>query len=540
MNPPEPHVGTGVTVGIVSEADQYHEAYRWRRERSTMADVAQKWLCAQALDWATGRDEATPLRILSVGCGDGNLDLPLLHALRSVTDVAYTGVDVNPHSLAVFREALGDLPATLLETTMENLPPVAEPYDLVIVSHVLYYVDEPAGLVSRLLCEFTRTDGHLVVIHSAFDGIPSLMASVEGMQPFLTAEDIAEGLTARDLPPAWHRLHTELDATDLLAGTPEGLAVLEFCIESELEALTPEAQARLHTELKRRCAARGTRSFLPEEVGVLVLGNPLRTATPEVPAPRHDPLEDYHQLAEAFAWPERLTVLPRSADGQMHLLDVGCGTGRWLRVLRSSFPELAQGAARDLRYSLLDPIRPATESAANAAAAMFTVGDVWNDYVQAADLPTGRFGLIWAIHSLYGVPRGDLAEALAHMLRALHPEGTAIIVLPDDSSFYVEAAVQLLGHTVFTSADDVRAELDTLGFSYQVRHVRYDECIPAIDEITLRHYVWVESIGKSFVPGGDRDDLPPLPTGPWWEGHRRGAVFAFPQNVEVITIRGGQ
>jgi len=540
MNPPEPHVGTGVIVGLLSEADHYHEAYRWRRERSTMAAVAQQWLCEQAADWANRREEATPLRILSVGCGDGNLDLPLLHTLRPLTEVAYTGVDVNPHSLAVFREALGDLPATLLETTMENLPPADEPYDLVIVSHVLYYVDEPAGLVARLLSEFTRTDGHLVVIHSAFDGIPALMASVEGLQPFLTAEDIAAGLAQRNLSPAWHRLHTELDATDLLAGTPEGVAVLEFCIESELEALAPPSQARLLTELKHRCTARGDRSYLPEEVGVLVLTNALRAATSATQATQRDPLEDYHQLAEAFAWPERLATVPRSADGQMHLLDVGCGTGRWLRVLRGTFPELAEGAAHELRYSLLDPIGPATESAANAASAMFTVGDIWVDFVQAADLPAGRFGLMWAIHSLYGVPRGDLGEALGHMLRALHPEGTAIIVLPDDSSFYVEAAVQLLGHTVFTSADDVRAELDTLGYRYQVRHVRYDECIPAFDEITLRHYVWVESIGNSFVPGGDRDDLPPLPTGSWWEGHRRGDVFAFPQNVEVITIRGGQ
>lgn len=540
MNPPEPHVGTGVTVGIVLEADHYDEAYRWRRERSTMATVAQTWLCEQALEWVVEREQATPFRILSVGCGDGNLDLPLLHTLVPLTEVAYTGVDVNPHSLAVFREGLGDLPATLIETDTENLPPADEPFDLVIVSHMLYYVDEPAGLVARLLSEFTRTDGHLVVIHSAFDGIPALMASVAGLQPFLTAEDIAAGLTLRDLPPAWHRLHTELDATDLLGGTPEGISVLEFCIEYELKALTPQAQAQLQTELKQRCVVRGGRSFLPEEVGALVLTNALRTATAATQATQRDPLEDYHQLAEAFAWPERLAIVPRSADGQMHLLDVGCGTGRWLRVLRGTFPELAEGAAHELRYSLLDPIGPATESAANAAAAMFTVGDIWVDYVQSADLPAGRFGLIWAIHSLYGVPRGNLAEALEHMLRALHPEGTAVIVLPDDSSFYVEAAVQLLGHTVFTSADDVRSELDTLGYRYQVRHVRYDECIPAFDEITLRHYVWVESIGNSFVPGGDRDDLPPLPTGPWWEGHRRSDVFAFPQNVEVITIRGGQ
>lgn len=536
--PPEPSADTVAAPGIPFTPHQYHQAYELRRQRSTMAAEARTWLCAHAPSWMVGR---RPLRILSVGCGDGNLDLPMLAVLEGLGPVDYTGIDVNAASLEVFRAHLADRPATLLNADVAALPADTEPFDVVLVSHMLYYVEHPAELVSRLLRTLTRTDGRVVVIHSAYRGIPELMDAVDGLTPFLTAQDIAAGLTQVGLDPTWHMLHTELDATEVLAATPQGRAVLEFCIETELHTLSPTAQAQLQAELTTRCLMTQGRAVLVEEVAVLEVRNPLREVpAPKVTAVRLDPLEDYHQLAGAFAWPERLTSLPTSADGHAHVLDVGCGTGRWLRVLHATFPELATGAARHVRYSMLDPVQPAIDTVAEVASTMFTVDRSWNAYVQNAPLPSAHFGLMWAMHSLYGVPVHDLPDALKHMTSALHPQGTAIIALPDHQSFYIQAAEQLLGHTVFTSADDVRAALDALGLRYQVRHVRYEECIPAADERALAHYVWMESIGNTYLPGGAHDDLPGLPTGPWWDSHRRGDVFAFGQNVEVILIAGGQ
>lgn len=537
--PPEPVVGTTPTAGVPFEEQHYHHAYELRRDRSTMAADARRWLCDQATTWVT---PDRPLRILSVGCGDGNLDLPMLQALRTTTDVDYVGVDVNTASLEVFRRELGDLPATLLETPVEALPADIEPFDVVLVSHMLYYVPEPGALVAHLVRHLTRTDGRVVVIHSAHHGIPALMEAVDGLTPFLTAEGIAAALHDEGLPSTWHLLHTELDATDLLAGTPEGRAVLEFCIETELDRLSPTAQHQLQLELMTRCTSEdGHRWTMVEDVGVLEVRNPLReTTTPAESPSKVDPLEDYHRLAGAFAWPERLTSIPISSDGHTHVLDVGCGTGRWLRVLYATFPELADGAARSVRYSMLDPVLPAIEAVGEVASTMFTIDRSWNDYVQQADLPRGHFGLIWAMHSLYGVPVHDLTDALRHMIAALHPQGTAIVALPTSDSFYIEAAKQLLGHTLFTSAEDVHTALDTLGLRRQVRHVRYEECFAATDAMALRHYVWMESIGNTYLPGGAHDDLPDLPTGAWWDSHRRGDVFAFRQNVEVFLIPGGQ
>lgn len=511
-----------------------------------MATHAAHWLCDHVKDWLSERGETTTtLRVLSVGCGDGNLDLPLLDMLPGHLSVDYVGVDVNATSLSELQRALDErsgeasLTTTLLELPVQSLSGELGSFDLVIVSHMLYYVDNPGPLVARLTREFTRTDGRLVVIHSAFQGIPALMAAVDGLTPFLTAEDIAAQLDAQHLSPTWHTLHTELDATDLLARTPQGRAVLEFCIEADLDTMPATAVTQLQTELSRRCEQRDGRWIMDEEVAALVLHNPLRH-TPHGPGTRTkvDPLEDYHQLAEAFAWPERLATIPASADGSAHVLDVGCGTGRWLRVLNATYPELAEGATRHVRYSMLDPVRPAIEAVGEVASAMFTIDRSWVDYVQQADLPHGHFGLIWAVHSLYGVPEHDLASALDRMLTALHQRGTAVIVLPDASSFYIRAGAELLGHTVFVSADDVRRVLDAANVRYQVQRVVYDECVPAHDEVALRHYVWMESIGNTYLPGGAHDDLPPLPTGAWWESHRRGEVFAFPQRVEVILIPG--
>ena len=547
MSHSDPVVGTLITTDWPGEA-HYHDAYALRRERSTMATEAVYWLCDHVRHWLSERGESTTsLRVLSVGCGDGNVDLPLLELLNGRLPVDYVGVDVNTTSLNFFGEAVhqrlsgGTVTTTLLDAPVQSLAPDLGPFDLVIVSHMLYYVDHPGHTVARLVREFTRTDGRLVVIHSARQGVPALMAAVDGLTPFLTAEDIATQLAAQHLSPTWHTLHSELDATDILAMTPQGRAVLEFCIEADLDTLSADALAQLQTELSYRCQQRDGRWTMAEEVAALVLTNPLRRL-PHAPhtTAKVDPLEDYHQLAQAFHWPERLTTIPVSADGLAHVLDVGCGTGRWLRVLNATYPELADGVTRHVRYSMLDPVRPAIEAVGEVASAMFTIDRSWVDFVQQADLPHGHFGLIWAMHSLYGVPEHELASALNRMLTALHPRGTAVIALPDASSFYITAAAELLGHTLFVSADDVRRVLDASNVRYQVQRVDYDECFSVHDEVALRHYVWMESIGNTFLPGGAHDDLPPLPSGTWWDSHRRGEVFAFPQRVDVITIPGGQ
>lgn len=544
MSLSDPDVGTLTTTDWPA-AVTYHDTYTLRREQSTMAALAVEWLGDHVRMWLGEQGESTSsLRVLSVGCGDGNMDLPLLDMLNGRLPVDYVGVDVNATSLTTFRRALnhrfdaGTVTTTLLDLPVQSLAPELGSFDLVVVSHMLYYVDQPGDTVARLLREFTRTDGRLVIIHSAFHGVPALMAAVDGLTPFLTAESIVTQLAAHHLSPTWHTLHTELDATDLLAKTPRGRAVLEFCIEADLDTLSAETQEQLQAELTARCQQRNGRWIMAEELAVLVLDNPLRH-TPEAAhsVAKVDPLQDYHQLAQAFDWPERLATIPVSADGLAHVLDVGCGTGRWLRVLNATYPDLANGATRHVRYSMLDPVRPAIEAVGEVASAMFTIDRSWVDYVQQADLPNGHFGLIWAVHSLYGVPEHDLASALERMLTALHPQGTAVIVLPDASSFYITAAAELLGHTLFNSADDMRRTLDAAGVRYQVQRVVYDECIPAHDELALRHYVWMESIGNTFFPGGAHDDLPELPTGAWWESHRRDDVFAFPQCVEVITVR---
>jgi SAM-dependent methyltransferase len=364
---------------------------------------------------------------------------------------------------------------------------------------------------------------------------------VPGLEPFLTAEDITDALHRRSLPVASDWLHTELDATDLLADSPEGRAVLSFCIETDLDTLSSADVTQLYAELRRRCTLQHNRLVLTEDVGVLTLQNHLRRASTRTrlpDLPKVDPLEDYHRLAEAFAWPERLTTVPASDDGLTHVLDVGCGTGRWLRVLAATFPELVDDAAGAVRYHALDPVQVAIDAANEVATGMFTVDRSWNDFVQQAALPAGHFGLIWAVHSLYGVPHEELAPAVEALLAALHPHGTAVIALPNSSSFYIEAARQLLGHTVFVSADDVRRVLDESGRAYQLRHVDYHERIPAHDTVALQHYVWMESIGNTYLPAGSHDDLPDLPTGDWWEQHRRGDVFAFRQHVQVITVAG--
>lgn len=557
---------------LITDTPGYHAGWAERRRLSTMAEVGRSWLCERAVHWreeslrkADGSDfrlgsasSPAAFRVLSVGCGDGNLDLPLLEALAATGPVCYRGLDTNTVSLESFSRLLSartqaqpalarTLHTALSADAAETFSPEGEPFDLIVFSHVLYYFAEPAALVSRFLQEHTRTGGRVVVIHSAYRGIPQVMDQALDLPPFLTAEDIAKGLRASGLAPDVETVDTTLDCTPILAGSALGEQVLGFCVERDLQTLQPRQRFALLKSLWTQCEfsdATGEAS-LTESLGFLTLSNDLRRLSPDRIMSgidrAVDALKDYHLLAREFDWPERL-------HGVSSILDVGSGTGRWLRVLAHTWPELAppvpgrtEPAASCPRYHAIDS-RPDVEPALRESASrLFEVEQLWHQTIESIDtLPPAHYDLIWSMHSLYGVAPRDLEPALVRLLASLKDDGLAVLVLPDAGSFYIEACAQLTEAIRFTSADDVCRALESMGICFEIRKLDYSESFAHTDEAGLRHYLWCESIGNTFGPSPTTQELPPLPDNAWWLGHREGDHFVFRQRIRVITVRGGQ
>ncbi len=78
-----------------------------------------------------------------------------------------------------------------------------EKYDLVLLTHVLYYFDDPYQAIESALKQ-TKPGGQVVIIHQTATGIPQIqrehMLEVKGDQnEMFTAEDIRDLLNAKAL-----------------------------------------------------------------------------------------------------------------------------------------------------------------------------------------------------------------------------------------------------------------------------------------------------------------------------------------------------
>ena len=534
---------------LETQTFDYQHTYALRRSVSTMAMAAREHLSASAKRWAAdSRSQQRPFRILSVGCGDGDLDLAILQGLVTLAEVDYLGLEVNPISAQLFREALDEcklqaahaLKFEIRIETAQTLPQIGEGFDLVLMSHVLYYFADPAALVQTYLHQACRIDGRLVIVHSGWEGIPRLMSEVPGLTPFLCAEEIRDALVKNGLRVDTEMIETALDVAEILEQTHKGEQVLGFCVEREIDQITPSTRKHLLKAFWGHCQILEDGAWLREPLAVMVLRNDLGVAPPRKPesaARSSDPIEDYHRLAQSFNWPARLQA---QADDPVRVLDIGCGRGRWLKVLHRHWPALAS-ARDDLEYSAIDPSAAALAQAREQSQAWARWGQGWSQKIEdIEDLPLAHYDIAWSLHSLYCVARADLAKVLSRIAQSLKPEGLAVIALPDRQSFYITAAERLADQDRFTCAEDVCEVLTQLGLAFEVRQLDYEEVISANDDQALRTYVWQESIGNSYSTESGADELPALPGDAWFESHRRQGVFAFAQNVRVITFRGGQ
>lgn len=541
-----PHPLPQGVAPVSAERPDYDAVYRHRRERSTMADDARRWLTAAVERWsATQQSWSTgaPYRILSLGCGDGNLDLPVIDAARRHGPVHYVGCDITPASLEVFaaelelRPADSGLSTELLArsfTDSELLQSLGT-FDLVLLSHVLYYVADPAAVVLEAVERHAALDGRVVVIQSAYRGVPSLTESALGSVPFVPAEEVAAQLAERGVIAPMVTLQGRLCIDEVRADSALGRELLHFLVERDAMSETETVAVRAAMD---QVAERIDGSWwMPEDIGIIEIRPQLRRAQWDRAPDEIDPLHDYHVLAASFDWVNRLRGLAAPAGAPPRLLDVGCGTGRWLRVLAATHPQLCQSPSPRVQYDRVDPTAAALPANAEIASTMFDMGTTWVDFVERTQLPTDTYGLIWSVHSLYMVPVDALPGVLGHLAAALHPDGAIVVALAAREAFYITAQPALTGGAAFTSADDVVAAAVSLGLAVQTFDLDYVEAFDAADDEAIRRFVWHESIGNSYAPAGMwSDDLPPLPTGEWWDKHRHGDRYEFPQRVTVAVI----
>jgi SAM-dependent methyltransferase len=139
---------------------------------------------------------------------------------------------------------------------------------------------------------------------------------------------------------------------------------------------------------------------------------------------------DYTQLIAAINWEE--VFQKQRADFQ--LLDIGCGTGRFPKMLQPQLP-----AKLRIQYDYLDPSHYCLATCQQALKPPFLPRHAWQTTLEHAQqvLTTGTYDIAWAMQSLYCLEQTNLRTALKQLIQALHPSrGTACLVLAKREAFF--------------------------------------------------------------------------------------------------------
>jgi len=287
----------------------YAELYELRRAASTMQSNTIAWLQSniasvlkETLVLPAG-EAPRPLRLVSIGCGDGDLELILLKALQAAirasewTGVHIVGLDTDLEAVAVFQRRLaaqqrdGHLDSNItVEPTNQTYPwtpgsqvPMG---DVAIMSHVIHFMPDRRAAVQAALASL-RPAGRLVIVQQDFRGVPHVqklvLPTLTGGAAVLFAaehlEDVMKDVSIQSLCASVHRNRVPafMDLASLRDASrrEHGVGLASFAIHVNLLEADPRiTQLVFDTFLRHSVpsAEEGRKGgpFLPDGVSVFV------------------------------------------------------------------------------------------------------------------------------------------------------------------------------------------------------------------------------------------------------------------------------
>ncbi|MGK7919303.1 MAG: methyltransferase [Trichodesmium sp.] len=551
----------------------YAESYELRKAASTMTVSAIEWFrnnVTVLLEGSYSRSHQNDtLSVLSIGSGEGDIDIEIIQSLIPRLNPRWKQlryVALEPNSIhrdrflqRLNQESFGqNVEVSVRDDYFEPGQFESEQkYDLVLLTHVLYYFDEPYQAIQSALKQ-TKEGGQVVIVHQTATGIPQIqrefMLEAKGNQnEMFTAEDIRNLLDTESHPHQYHHVDARLDVTECLQGLENGIKIMSFCMECDLRQLQEAKFAKILQAFWRLAEIEDSgKAFINEPIGVFVL--PVPSVTVEQRSPEDtDPVIDYWQLAQRFDWAGTfLSQYHQSKSSSLRLLSVACGTGRWLEAF-SQYIQVDKEIG-NIVYDCLDPSESSIAQARQKIHPPFQQGNEYINTIQSANLERNAYDLLWSMHGFYMIPRQDLAVVLKKCASLLKDTGVGFIALATRKSFYVDFYEQYLQifkegkGEGFTSAEDVIESLDECGIQHQVHRIFYEEPIKADDYAALEHYIKHEATVNCFNKDKETEQLSEsheitleeLLSYPEMERYLnsllRNSVYYFPEEVLLISF----
>lgn len=224
--------------------------------------------------------------MLDVGAGTGRVIEALARGSKRPPE-RYLAFEPNPLHFAQLEERvrmLGLKDATLMLEFFGEATPLEASFDLILFSHSLYWMKDPAAVVAHCT-EFLKPGGRVLSILQAPHGIHPLLALFEPrlgrstpilQNNALSSYELVLGLRALGFRPEVTLLPTPLDVTGLFE--PEKWQdlsdLLSFCLQIEFSALDADLQSDLLQYLRGACIAVNGRQLWPIPNAVVMLARP--------------------------------------------------------------------------------------------------------------------------------------------------------------------------------------------------------------------------------------------------------------------------
>jgi SAM-dependent methyltransferase len=267
--------------------DQSHE---WFEGQSNQQAQILQWLQCFGRNQIESRSikvssKKETFRVLSVGCGSGILDLPLIKTLADQieTSVAggmihYTGIDPNPIACGRFRNEFCDLEIastdlTVLVETIESYR-CSQLVDLTLVVHSMYYFAEPAVSLQTLM-QHVAEDGALVIFQAP-KGELNLLADCfwQGhvKDPIWFSADLDKHLHETGISFTRSRLDAEVDVTACFdSDCPKGRLTFDFLVQSDCGNLSEPIRRSVLDYLRAISRVHDGGVLAPHPVDVFVI-----------------------------------------------------------------------------------------------------------------------------------------------------------------------------------------------------------------------------------------------------------------------------
>ena len=221
-------------------------------------------------------------KVLSVGCGSGILDNPLLAAIAAAEHtIHYTGIDPNPVACSRFQNEFEQLSLANVEldVRVETVETISgdERFDMIHAVHSLYYFDDPATAIEQLL-ERLKPGGKLVIFQAPKAELNQMADCFwfnDQQIEIWFSERLEDHINESGWDYAKSRIEARVDVTSCFDPlSADGALILDFITQVDCKAIEPATREHLLGYLDMIADVTGGGTLVPHPVDVFEIAAP--------------------------------------------------------------------------------------------------------------------------------------------------------------------------------------------------------------------------------------------------------------------------